>query len=341
MKLFQRLLVAPAALGLMAPVAANADTAFSPSTKVSGNAVFTTGSVSAGTGDANEELFMQYAYTLELNSSFTGEDNLYAEIEAGNADTNTSNPLQDLDSAVTGGADLSVASLFYSFPVGDLTITGGPLVDQDDVLAATTSAYSGTFRLDAMPFSEAGDETGAGLAASYATDAGWVMSASFIAPDSANSAQGINTDTADDVTTLSLGYDGDGFGGGIVVASNDGDRTTGGYDTFGGGLYYSPESIPATFSVAYDTKDPEGTASDSTDFFIGVDYEVGPGTLHAAYNTTDVDDNSDNTDQAGYEVSYSYAVNDNVTVRPGVFTVEENDGTNDDSGVVLETSFSF
>jgi len=32
MKLFQRLLVAPAALGLMAPVAANADTAFSPTT---------------------------------------------------------------------------------------------------------------------------------------------------------------------------------------------------------------------------------------------------------------------------------------------------------------------
>jgi len=340
MKLFQRLLVAPAALGLMAPVAANADTAFSPSTTLNGTAVFTTGSVAAGTGDANEELHMQYAYTLELNSSFTGEDNLYAEIEAGNSVANLG-PLNDLDSAVTGGADLSVASLFYTFPVGDLTVTGGPLVDQDDVLAATTSAYSGTFRLDAMPFSEAGDETGAGLAASYATDAGWVMSASFISPDAADSSQGINTDSADDVTTLSVGYDGDGFGGGIVVASNDGDRTTGGYDTFGGGLYYTPESIPATISVAYDTKDPEGNGADSTDFFIGVDYEVGPGILHAAYNTTDVDDNSDNTDQAGYEFSYSYAVNDNVTVRPGVFTVEENDGTNDDSGVVLETTFSF
>ena len=131
-----------------------------------------------------------------------------------------------------------------------------------------------------------------------------------------------------------------GFGGGLVLASNDGDVGTAGYDTFGAGLYYSPESIDATFSVAYDTKDPE-TGSDSTDFFIGVDYLVGPGTLHAAYNSTDVDDNSDNTDQTGYEVSYSYAVNDNVTVRPGIFTVEENDGTNDDSGVLLETTFSF
>jgi len=340
MKLFQRLLVAPAALGLMAPVAVNADTAFSPTTTLNGGAVFTTGSVSAGTGDDNEELFMQYAYALELNSSFTGEDNLYAEIEAGNAASNSSNPLQDLDSAVTAGDTLTVSSLFYSFSAGDLSITGGPKVDQDDVLAATTSAYSGTFRLSAMPFSEAGDETGPGIAVAYATDNGLVASASFVSPDGADSAKGINTDTGNDVTTLTLGYDGDGFGGGLVIASNDGDVGTAGYDTFGGGVYYSPESIDATFSVAYDTKDPE-TGSDRTDFFIGVDYEVGPGTLSAAYNSTDVDDNSDNTDQTGFEVSYSYAVNDNVTVTPGIFTVEENDGTNDDSGVVLETAFSF
>ena len=39
MKLFSRLLVAPAALGLMAPVAANADTAFSSTTTLSGSAV--------------------------------------------------------------------------------------------------------------------------------------------------------------------------------------------------------------------------------------------------------------------------------------------------------------
>jgi len=333
------LLVAPAALGLMAPVAANADTAFTSTTTLGGSAFFTTGSVSAGTGDSNEELYMQYAYGLDVNSSFTGEDNFYAGIEAGNA----SGPLAAMDSAVTAaevGDTLRVTSLFYNFPVGDLSITGGPLVDQDDVLAATTSQYSGTFRLGAMPFSEAGDETGPGIAVAYATDNGIVASASLISPDGADSTDGINTDQGNDVTTLTLGYDGDGFGGGLIIASNDGDKDTSGYDTFGAGLYYSPESLPATFSVAYDTKDPE-TGSDSTDFFIGVDYEVGPGNLAVAYNSTDVDDNSDNTDQTGYEVSYSYAVNDNVTVTPGIFTVEENDGTNDDSGVVLETTFSF
>jgi len=340
MKLFQRLLVAPAALGLMAPIAANADTAFSSTTTLSGTAFFTTGSVSAGTGDVDEELYMQYAYGIDINSSFTGEDLLYAGIEAG--DAKAPDPLSSMDSAVAGNSTLNVTSLFYSFPVGDLSITGGPLLDQDDVVAATTSAYSDTFRLGAMPYSLAGAETGPGLGVTYATDNGIVASASFIADDGEDSAKGINTDTGNDVTTLTLGYDGDGFGGGLVIASNDGDVGTAGYDTFGAGIYYSPESIEgATLSVAYDTKDPEGDAKDSTDLFIGLDYLVGPGTLSVAWNSSEVDDNSDNTDQTGFEASYAYPVNDNVTITPGVFTVEENDGTNDDTGVVVETTFKF
>jgi len=345
MKLFQRLLVAPAALGLMAPVAANADTAFSSTTTLGGSAFFTTGSVSAGTGDLNEEMYMQYAYGLDINSSFTGEDLLTTGIVTGNA----SGPLLGMDSAEEGTGALTVGSLYYSFPLGDLSLTGGPLLDQDDVVAATTSAYSDAFYLGAMPYSLAGSETGPGVGASYATDNGFVVSASFVADNGELSNAGINTDTGNDVTTLTAGYDGDGFGGGIVITSNDGDTgATTGYDTFGGGLYYSPESIPATLSVAYDTTDNwinpvtgVGSNVDASDLFIGVDYEVGPGTLSAAWKSSDVDDDSDNTDQTGYEVSYTYAINDSVSITPGIFSIEEADGTNDDSGVVVETSFSF
>ena len=333
MKLFQRLLVAPAALGLMAPVAVNADTAFSSTTSIGGGAFFTVGSVAnGGTSDTEEELYMQYAYTLDVSSSFTGEDLFYAGIVAGNA----SGPLASMDSAETG--DLDVQSLFYAFPVGDLSVTAGPLVDQDDVVAATPSAYSDAFRLAAMPYSLAGDETGPGVAVAYSNDNGVVASVSFISLGGTDATTGINSDDADDVSTFTLGYNGDGFGGGLVIASNDGDAGAG-YDTFGGGIYYSPESIDATFSVAYDTNDPE-TGADATDLFIGVDYEVGPGTLSAAYNTTDVD-GSDSLDSTGFEVSYTYALNDNVSITPGFFTVEDTSTGDDDSGVVVETAFSF
>jgi len=340
MKLFQRLLVAPAALGLMAPVAANADTSFASTTSLSGSAYFTVGSVSdGGEADNQEELYMQYAYGLDVNSSFTGEDLLYAGIEAGDS----TGPLTNMDSAVEAeevGDALTVTSLFYAFPVGDLSVTVGPLLDQDDVVAATTSQYSDAFRLGSMPFSLAGDETGPGVAVAYSSDNGVVASVSFISVEGDNSTTGIGADDADDVATFTLGYNGDGFGGGLVIASNDGDEvgTETGYDTVGGGFYYSPESFPATISVAYDTIDPD-TGEDATDLFFGIDYEVGPGTLSAAYNSTDVD-GGDDEDVTGFEISYTYSINDNITITPGFFTVEDTEG-DDDSGVVVETAFSF
>jgi len=343
MKLFSRLLVAPAALGLMAPVAANADTAFSSTTTLSGSAVFTVGSVAdGGPADNEEELYMQYAYGLDINTSFSGEDLLSAGIVTGNA----SGPLRFMDSAEEGNGALTVSSLFYSFPVGDLSVTAGPLVDQDDVIAATTSAYSGTFRIDSNPWSLAGNETGPGIAVSYANDNGVVASASFVSVGGANSTVGIGADNGDDVTTFTLGYNGDGFGGGIVLANNDGDDgnniNTPSGDAIGVGIYYSPESVPATISVAYDKVDPDGF-NEASDWFVGVDYEVGPGTLSAAYGSVDVDGTDPSgsfSDETSFEVSYSYQLNDGVTITPGFFTIEDNVG-DDDSGVVVETTFSF
>ena len=339
MKLFQRLLVAPAALGLMAPVAANADTAFSPTTKLSGVAVFTAGTVAdGGVADNESELYMQYAYGLEITSSFTGQDLFYAGIEAGNA----SGPLAKLDNTSDVGDQLKVTSLFYDFPVGNLSVKAGPLVDQDDVVAAKPSAYANAFRLSAMPFSIAGDETGPGIGLAYKADNGVVTSASYVSVGGTNSTQGLFGETGDDVATFTFGYDGKGFGGGIVVAKNDGGNTTttAGYDTFGAGIYYSPESLPATISVAYDSKDPEA-GSNSSDWFVGIEYQVGPGLLSLAYNTTDVESSSAN-DQTGMEIAYSYAINDHITITPGFFTVEETTaGRDDDKGAFIETVFKF
>ena len=283
MKFFQRLLVAPAALGLMAPVAVNADTAFSSTTSLSGGAVFTIGSVSdGGTTDTEEELYMQYGYGLDVTSSFTGEDMLYMGMETGNA----SGPLASMDSSVGGTGAITLHSLYYAFPVGDLSVTAGPLLDQDDVVAATTSAYSDAFRLGSMPYSLAGNETGPGVGVAYSNDNGVVASVSFVSVGGSDSTVGIGADDGDDVSTFTLGYDGDGFGGGLVIASNDGEGGTAGYDTFGGGIYYSPESIDATISVAYDTQDPE-TGADATDLFVGVDYEVGPCLLYTSPSPRD------------------------------------------------------
>merc|ERR1712159_922123 len=122
------------------------------------------------------------------------------------------------------------------------------------VVAATTSAYSDAFRLGSMPYSLAGNETGPGIGVAYSNDNGVVASVSFVSVNGADSTKGIGADDGDDVSTFTLGYNGEGFGGGLVIASNDGEAGTAGYDTFGGGIYYSPESIPATISIAMTQK---------------------------------------------------------------------------------------
>ena len=94
MKLFQRLLVAPAALGLMAPLAANADItsvsneseviearvdgveaqleeiqagAFSSTTTMSGKAAFVTGYVDDDSETDSDKVTMNYMYQLNLS----------------------------------------------------------------------------------------------------------------------------------------------------------------------------------------------------------------------------------------------------------------------------------
>ena len=131
MKLFQKLLIAPAALGLLAPLSANASEvtisdfatkenlaitnsridglearlnnfeagSFSDTTTLSGEASFRIGAVDESV--ITEAVTATYSYDLDLNTSFTGEDNLYVGIEAGNfvagsfvtdnADTNSDN----------------------------------------------------------------------------------------------------------------------------------------------------------------------------------------------------------------------------------------------------------
>jgi len=122
MKLFQRLLVAPAALGLMAPLAANADVApvskdsdtnseviqarvdgvesqlgelmagqFSSTTTLTGKAAFVVGSVDdslqTDSTKGGDEWTMNYMYQLNMNSSFSGKDLLYTRIKTGDFST--------------------------------------------------------------------------------------------------------------------------------------------------------------------------------------------------------------------------------------------------------------
>ncbi|WP_269623158.1 iron uptake porin [Prochlorococcus marinus] len=315
---------------------------FSSTTKMSGGAVFTTGFVDGPSSKDDNKLATEYNFTVDLNTSFNGRDGLYAQVVQGNQSELV------LESSETDST-LTVGSLYYSFPVGDFQVTAGPLVDQDDVISASTSIYSENFRLDTMRFSAAGTETGPGVAVAYANDSGFNGSVSYVAQDGENGTKGMFSREGDDVLTASLGYDADNFGGGILYKNADNNGDTNGEKTFGVGAYFAPENLP-TISVAYDTKDPETvstttnpTGKNSSALTIGLDYEVGPGTASLAWQSfEDASISSYKTQTlSNYELYYSYPVSDGIDVQGGLFYEEGNGRQADTVGYIVETFFSF
>ena len=86
---------------------------FSETTTMSGSTSFQFGAVD--NSNITEAVTSTYSIKTDLNTSFTGEDNLNVGIEAG-----SSSALIDfnLESSVVGGDTLNVASMYYQFPLG-------------------------------------------------------------------------------------------------------------------------------------------------------------------------------------------------------------------------------
>ena len=297
---------------------------------VSGKDVTSTG----GTQDGDETVQTAYGYQIDLSTSFTGEDALNVAIDAGSGGT----ALGELD--LNSGSDgLIVDGITYSFPLGEkATVLIGDSTD-GSALYSTACVYGG--------FTNTLDDCGNYNSAFTSPDNGATLSASY---DIGNGFTG------------AFGYAGEGTGSGLM--------TTGGTDYYGGQLSYAADNYGASvtyanldtatawglngyytfddsslpsLSVGYEFTENEGAAAkDDTQWFAGLQWdEIGPGTLGiAAGNKGPQKDGS--TEEMAYEAFYSYPVNDGMTITPAVFLLENNEtGSEDETGVVVKTSFSF
>ena len=138
---------------------------------------------------------------------------------------------------------------------------------------------------------------------------------------------------AEDVYGLNAAYSADNYGVALAYVTADGGAAA---ETTTWGLqgYYTFDL--ASLSVGYETQETGGTDSDG--YFVGLTFpEVGAGSVNVAAATTGlIAETADET--MVYEASYSYPVNDSMTITPGVFIVED---TTDDTGVAVKASFSF
>ena len=158
---------------------------------------------------------------------------------------------------------------------------------------------------------------------------------------------GIATDENNDSYALNGAYTGDNYGVSVTYANvevgNDNDTYTAlnGYYSFDNGL---------NISAGYEVGDLDGEAAESDEteaYFVGINGEVGPGELGAAFGTYGSQTETAALgipDRMMYEIYYSYAVNDGMTITPLVYTVEADPGESgdqDETGIMVKTSFSF
>ena len=377
MKLFKSLLVAPAALGLLAPMTATANelnlndvSGYSSSEEVESINEFIPAELAVTNSrvdgiEARLNDFEAGSFSSTTSASFS-VDMAIGSVD-GNADSEaigTAYGYQiDLSSSFTGSDALSVSldagagaaqlgeldlnasgdglivdGVTYSFPIGDkLTVLVGDSTD-GSALYSTACVYGGfTNTLD---------------------DCGNFSSAFTSATD------GVSLSAAYDIGggfTGALGYSGEGTGNGIM--------TTEGTDMFGGQLSYAADSYGASVtyanldtatawglngyysfegsfpsvSVGYEFTENEGGVADQTQWFTGLQWdEVGAGTLGAALGTKGPQSDG-GTEEMAYELFYSYPVNDSMTITPAVFILDNaaSPGADDETGFVVKTSFSF
>ena len=370
MELFKSLLVAPATLGLLAPMAATANEVtisdfapaedlaitnsrvdglearlnnfeaggFSETTTASFSANFYLGSTDTdgnalSTGESDDAISAGYDFGIGLSTSFTGEDSLNITLDAGNAGA-TGYAEFDGDNTTDS---LNVDGVSYSFPLGGATVMVGDNTD-GSALFSTACVYGGPSNtLDDCGNVNAGITNGGAMAgASYDFSNGFTAAVGYAGPEG-----GIMTEESLDAYGLNAAYTGENYGVSLTYGSIESSITEENtYTAFNG--YYTPDGLPS-ISVGYEIGDIGGAAAgvdENTSFFVGLTWdEVGPGSagLALGHSTTEGSD-----EEYMYEAYYSYPVNDGMTITPLVF-VKENAtaGSDDTTGAMVKTSFSF
>jgi hypothetical protein len=120
------------------------DNQFSTTTKLKGEAVFTLANQFGTPVDNSDNAIFANRIRLNLNSSFTGKDDLNIRLESGNfGQFNTATNMTRLDHDYSNGNDVVITDLWYKFPAGDNVRfwVGGNNFDLEKMVATRYNPY--------------------------------------------------------------------------------------------------------------------------------------------------------------------------------------------------------
>ncbi len=361
---------------------------FSNTTTADQTVIFTIGAadfegVGADTSDATkaEDLKAAYTYTMNLNSSFTGDDNLYIRLKTGNAGS----WMVDKDfggylSAGKSGSDaLAVDKIWYTFPVGEAnTFWIGPKIENYYMHATTPSIYSPTLKQFTLGGNAAayGASTNAGVGWAHDLDEwvdGLAISSNIVSqtnyhPTKNATPDGFLAGESKTSWATQIGYTKPQYSVSAIVNkkyngwTDEYFSTTNGYArTANGGTgnstniglraWWRPSetgSAAPSISLGYDISEIDGASAnnDSTDmWFVGLnwsDLAQPDDKIGIAFGQPQTNDN-DTVDPFAWEAYYAIKPNDSIENRATVFGGTDRDGVagEDLAGIVFQTTFKF
>ena len=369
MKLFKSLLVAPATLGLLAPMSVTANelnlndvSGYSSSEEIQNINEFNPAEELAVTNsrvDGLEARFNNFeagSFSETTTASF-GVDMLLGAVDGASSEAATFDyqmgigletsftgedslsatiDIGNASSAVGGADGLNFDSTSDKLTLDGLTYTfpvGGATVmvgDNTDISAVYSGACAYSSFTDYMGNCGTGNSVGVGGNGATAAMSYAFDSGFTLAGGLSSTPTSILTEEGTDTFGLEAAYSGDSYS--VAVAYTDAETTT--YWGINGTYAFDF----ATLSAGVESADPDGSAT-ATGFMVGLSFpEVGAGSLDVGMGTTGNFTSSD-TEYYIYEASYAYPVNDGITITPGVY-IRETSG-DDQTGIAVKTSFSF
>ncbi|MCQ9203112.1 MAG: carbohydrate porin [Prochlorococcus marinus CUG1436] len=352
---------------------------FSDTTTLDGKVNFTVGALSydgSGTDTvSNEAALFQYMWQGNLNTSFTGDDNLYVRLKTGNASSWTKDKDHGtyLSSAKGNSNVLKVDKIWYQFPVGEQnTVFVGPLIENYYMHGTTPSIYKPVLKAFTLGGNAAayGASTDTGAGWVYKADNGFAISSNVGTKSHSTQKNadgdyiesGLFTDQSKTSWANQIGITKDQWAVSAMVnlkyndwgdsyfSTATGDDRNENSTNYGLRAWWRPaDSGTATpeVSVGYDYSVLDGyDSNDTTDaFFVGLtwlDTFNAEDRLGVAFGQPQMRENT-GAEPFMYEVYYGFKVNDSVTVTPAIFGATNANGTDgeDYTGAVIETQFKF
>ena len=356
---------------------------FSTTTSMDGKAIFWVGGID-GINDIDDDedgsladeptdgVQTGYTYTMNLNTSFSGDDNLYVRLKGGNnGDAWSSKPAGYHISTKDTDHAMNIDKIWYTFPIGEsITAFVGPMIE-NYYMYVTPSIYKPgalkAFKLGGN--SNFGASTDVGFGFKYEADNGFAIASNVVdknADDNGffqnNSVSKWDTQFAytKDRYHVSLTFsNAQGWTSQLYNATALGENTAADSMGYAARAYWMPEesgtAVPE-ISVGYDVKVWDdaavGDVDEAASWMIGLtwkdimnaDDRIGIA-LSQPLKATSVaggGDTGEVDDPLLWEAYYSFKYNDYMTITPAVFGGRDSFQQDDDTfGTVVTTTLKF